>query len=177
MLGNGTTDALLSWAANSRHLAFAYNSDSSQMGLYLLDTRAAGGNLLADSRRLVHAPAPGINATPWYQIRLTTGGRTVIGVLAAPNDRNPRGAAQKLEEFSARTGRLLGVLNYLPMSNDSDVEQVLWASPSGHALLVANTKPYQGRRRALFLLGHAGLLTGHQFTPLPWRTDTLAAAW
>jgi hypothetical protein len=177
MLGNGTTDALLSWAADSRHLAFAYNSDGSQMGVYLLDTRAAGGNLLADSRRLVHAPAPGTNATPWYQIRLTDGGRTVIGVLAAPNHHNPKGAAQKLEEFSARTGRLLRVLNYLPVWNYTDVEQVLWASPSGHTLLIANTKPYQGRRRAFFLLGQAGLLTGHHFTPLPWYTNTLAAAW
>jgi hypothetical protein len=54
---------------------------------------------------------------------------------------------------------------------------VLWASPSGHTLVVANTKPYQGSRRAFFLLGHAGLLTGHHFRPLPWYTNTLAAAW
>jgi hypothetical protein len=175
-LGGATTDALLSWAADSRHLAFAYNSDTASMGAYLLDTRAPGSNLLA-SRRLVHAPAPGTNATPWYQVRLTADGRTVIAVLAAPNRRNPKGGGQKLEEFSARTGRLLRVLNYLPVWNYSDVEQVLWASPSGHTLLVANTRPYLGKRRAFFLLGHAGLLTGHRFTPLPWFTDTLAAAW
>ena len=176
-LGNATTDALLSWAADSRHLAFAYNSDTSSMGAYLLDTRAPGSNLLAGSRRLVHAPVPGTNATPWYQVRLTADGRTVIAVLAAPNRRNPNGAAQKLQEFSARTGRLLRVLNYLPVWNYTDVEQVLWASPSGHTLLVANTKPYPGKRRASFLLGHAGLFTGHRFTPLPWFTNTLAAAW
>jgi hypothetical protein len=169
-LDNATTDALLSWAADSRHLAFAYNSDTSSMGAYLLDTRAPGS-------RLVHAPVPGTNATPWYQIRLTADGRTVIAVLAAPNRRNPNGAAQKLKEFSARTGRLLRVLNYLPVWNYTDVEQVLWASPSGHTLLVANTKPYPGKRRASFLLGHTGLLTGHRFTPLPWFTNTLAAAW
>ena len=63
------------------------------------------------------------------------------------------------------------------MWNYTDDEQVLWASPTGHTLLVANTKPYPGRRRAFFLLGHAGLLTGHRFTPLPWFTGTLAAAW
>jgi hypothetical protein len=177
LLGNGTTDALLSWVADSRHLAFAYNSDGSLLGAYLLDTRAAGSNLLSESRRLVHAPAPGTNATPWYQIRITADGRTVIAVLAAPNPRNPNGAAQKLEEFSARTGRLLHVLNFLPVWNSTDIEQVLWESPSGHTLLVANTKPYPGPRRAFFLLGHAGLLTGRHFTPLPWFTDTLAAAW
>lgn len=176
-LGSATTDALLSWSADGRKLAFAYNSDSTVMGAYLLDTTAPGSNLLASSRRLVHAPKPGINATPWYQVRLTPDGRTVIAVLAAPNRRDPNGAAQKLEEFSARTGRLLRVLNYLPVHNYTDVEQVLWTSPSGHALLVANTKPYPGKRRAFFLLGHVALLTGHHFTPLPWFTDTLAAAW
>src|SRR5215831_12480850 len=176
-LGSATTDALLSWSADGRKLAFAYNSDSTGMGAYLLDTTAPGSNLLASSRRLVHAPKPGINATPWYQVRLTPDGRTVIAVLAARGRRDPNGAAQKLEEFSARTGRLLRVLNYLPVHNYTDVEQVLWTSPSGHALLVANTKPYPGKRRAFFLLGHVALLTGHHFTPLPWFTDTLAAAW
>jgi len=176
-LGSATTDALLSWSADGRKLAFAYNSDSTVMGAYLLDTTAPGSNLLASSRRLVHAPKPGINATPWYQVRLTPDGRMVIAVLAAPNRRDPNGAAQKLEEFSARTGRLLRVLNYLPVHNYTDVEQVLWTSPSGHALLVANTKPYPGKRRAFFLLGHVALLTVHHFTPLPWFTDTLAAAW
>jgi hypothetical protein len=101
----------------------------------------------------------------------------LIAVLAAPNRRNPNGAAQKLEEFSARTGRLLRVLNYLPVWNYSGVEQVLWASPSGHTLLVANTRPYPAKRQAPFLLGPAGLLTGQRFTPLPWFTDTPAAAW
>lgn len=176
-LGSATTDALLSWSADGRKLAFAYNSDSNVMGAYLLDTTAPGGNLLASSRRLVHAPKPGTNATPWYQVRLTPDGRTVVAVLAAPNHRDPNGAAQKLEEFSARTGRLLRVLNYLPVWNYTDTEQVLWTSPSGHALLVANTQPYHGKRRAFFLLGHVGLLTGQHFTPLPWFTDTLAAAW
>lgn len=176
-LGGATTDALLSWSANGRKLAFAYNSDSNVMGAYLLDTTAPGSNLLASSRRLVHAPKPGTSATPWWQVRLTPDGRTVIAVLAARNHRDPHGAAQKLEEFSARTGRLLRVLNYLPVANGSDIEQVLWNSPSGHTLLVANTKPYPGKQRAFFLLGHASLLTGQHFTPLPWVTDTLAAAW
>jgi hypothetical protein len=74
-------------------------------------------------------------------------------------------------------GRLLRVLNYLPVRNNADLEQVLWASPSGHMLLVANTKPYPWKRRAFFLLGRAGLLIGHRFTSRPWFTDTLAEAW
>ena len=57
-LGNATTDALLSWAADSRHLAFAYNSDTSSMGAYLLDTRAPGSNLLVGSRRPHHGAPP-----------------------------------------------------------------------------------------------------------------------
>ena len=44
-------------------------------------------------------------------------------------------------------------------------------------VLVGTMKNYPGKRRAFFLLGHVGLLTGHHFTPLPWFTDTLAAAW
>lgn len=175
-LGTATTDALFSWSADSRKLAFAFSSDTNDMGAYLLDPRLPGSNLLKNSRLLVHAPKPGTNATPWYQVRLTSDGRTVIAVLAARAPK-PNDAAQKLQEFSARTGKLLRVVNYLPVYNFTNAEQVLWQSPSGHTLLIANTKPYSGKRRSFFLLGHVGLLTGHQFTPLPWFTDTLAAAW
>jgi hypothetical protein len=75
-------------------------------------------------------------------------------------------------------GNLLRVINRMPVWNWVDFEQVLWASPSGHTLLVSDTKPYHGGRRAFFLLNDAGLLTGHHFTPLPhWSLDTMAAAW
>jgi hypothetical protein len=181
LLGGTSTDAMLSWAADGRHLATACNADPQRwIGVWLLDTAAPGGNLVKDSRLLVPGPVIAPNGQPpWDTVRLTADGSTVVGVLEVhdPHRSAILGPLQELAEFSARTGKLLRVLNRMPVWNWVDFEQVLWTSPSGHSLLVSDTKPYSGRRRAFFLLNDAGVLTGGHFTPLPgWSLDTMAVA-
>jgi hypothetical protein len=179
LLGGANTGAKLSWAADGWRLAIA--CDAHPLGVWLLDTTAPGSNLVRDSQRLVRGPALGPNGQmPWDGVLLTTDARTVVGVLEVHDPHRPVALSpiQELTQFSARTGKLLRVLNRMPVWNFVDFEQVLWASPSGHSLLVSDTVPYQGRRRAFFLLNDAGVLTGHHFTPLPrWSLDTMAAAW
>jgi hypothetical protein len=178
-IGGATTDAMLSWAADGQRLATVCSSRP--VGAWLLATTAPGGNLVKDSQPLVPGPALGrFGVPPWHRVLLTGDARTVVGVLQVPDPHRPVALSpiQELAEFSASTGKLLRVLNRMPVWNFVDFEQVLWASPSGHSLLVSDTVPYRGGRRAFFLLNDAGVLTGHRFTPLPhWSLDTLAAAW
>jgi hypothetical protein len=181
LLGGANTDAMLSWAADGQHLATACGSEPQRwIGVWLLDTTAHGGNLIKDSQRLVPGPVYGPNAQPpWSGVRLTGDGRTVVGVVEVPVPHRPAtlGPIQELAEFSAQTGKLLRILNRMPVWNYVDFEQVLWTSPSGDSLLVSDTRPYHGRRRAFFLLNGAGVLTGGHFTPLRgWSLDTMAAA-
>jgi hypothetical protein len=180
LLGGANTDAMLSWAADGLHLATACGADPQRLiGVWLLDT-AHGGNLIKYSERLVPGPVYAPNAQPpWDGVRLTGDGRTVVGVLEVPVPHRPAtlGPIQELAEFSAQTGKLLRILNRMPVRNYVDFEQVLWASSSGNSLLVSDTRPYHGRRRAFFLLNDAGVLTGGHFTPLRgWSLDTMAVA-
>ena len=182
LLGGANTDAMLSWAADNRNLAFACNSPPSPVGVWLLNTTGPGGtNLIKGTPNLVPGPRVKANGQPpWQRVLLTGDGRTVVGVLEVHDPHRPVADSplQELAEFSTHTGKLVRVINRMPVWNWVDFEQVLWASPSGHTLLVSDTKPYHGRRRAFFLLNDAGLLTGHHFTPLPnWSLDTMAAAW
>jgi hypothetical protein len=181
LIGGANTGAVLSWAADNRRLAFACNAPWRPVGVWLLDTTAPGNNLLRDSQRLVHGPKIKANGQPpWDGVLLTTDGRMVVGVLEVHDPHRPVADSpqQELAEFSTRTGKLLRVVNRIPVWNFADFEQVLWASPSGHALLVSDAKPYHGKRRAFFLLNDAGVLTGQHFTPLRhWSLNTMAAAW
>jgi hypothetical protein len=170
-LGDTTTDAKLSWTTDGRRLATVCLPD-----VRLLNTTAPGRNPVKDSQLLVRGPVVG----RFLQVLLTRDARTVVGVLVVSHPLPPAANSpiQELAEFSARTGKLLRVLNRLPVLDFAGFERVLWASPSGHSLLVGNTVPYRSRHRDFFLLNDAGVLTGHQFTPLRhWSIDTLAAAW
>jgi hypothetical protein len=184
LMGTANSGVMLSWAADGRHLAIPCNGGSSRLrmvAVLLLDTEARGGNLLNDSQRLVTGPMYGPSAQPpWDQVLLTHDGRTVVGVLEVPRGRRPieLSPMQELVQYSAHTGTLVRVLNHMPVWNDADFEQVLWASPTGHSLLVSDTVPYPGHRRASFLLNNPGVLTGGHLTPLRhWYLDTMAAAW
>jgi hypothetical protein len=153
-------------------LAWACNGGLT--GIYLLDTTAPGRNQIPNSRLAVRGVGDLVNNQILQQVLLTADGRTVVALTVLSYTRHGL-PTLKLAEFSASTGKLLRVLNHLPVSN---FKQVMWSSPSGQALLVSNTTPYQGRRSAFLLLNDAGVLTGQHFAPLPhWSLDTLAAAW
>jgi hypothetical protein len=165
--GPGTTGEPLSWARDERTLAFV----SAGTQVRLLDT-AAAGSLPASSRLVVSAP-PGDLAPYWEQVMITPDGQTIIAVIQEDTEGNT--VRQELVTFSARTGKLLHVLNQIPTYGDNP-EQVLWASPSGQALIVSGTQP--GATVAYPNLGAtADVLSQGRFAPIPWSNRTFAAAW
>jgi len=172
--GPGTTGEPLSWAQDERTLAFV----SAGTQVRLLDTAAAGSSLLASSRLVVSAPGSGLSPY-WQQALITSDGQTIIAVIEiATEGKNGHGSSvrQELVTFSARTGKLLRVLNRIPVYGNYEYEQVLWASPSGQVLIVSGTQP--GATVGSVGTGAtAGILHDGRFTPIPWSDRTFAAAW
>jgi hypothetical protein len=170
--GPGTTGEPLSWAQDERTVAFV----SAGTQVRLLNTAAAGDSLLASSRPVVSAPGL---APYWQQVMITPDGQTIIAVIqdnAGRQTRHGYTARQELVTFSARTGKLLHVLNRIPVYGNYDYEQVLWASPSGQVLIVSGTQP--GATAGYPNLGAtAGVLSQGRVAPIPWTNRTFAAAW
>jgi hypothetical protein len=173
-LGGSATNAMIAWGS-SQTLAWVYYggppvAGSTGAGVRFLDTRAPGTNLLTNGRLAVPTPKsipdPGAY---WRQALPIAGGRAVLAVLEVSSR---HGIFGNLVEFSARTGRAVRVLNHIRF--DGNYEQVLWASPSGHKLVVTGTQRGKGQGR---YLSGAGVLTGDRFTPIPWANATSAAAW
>ena len=72
------------------------------------------------------------------------------------------------------TGEQLGTLNHIPVH--CGYQQILWASPSAHLLIVSGTQP--GPTIGPFNLGHsAAIQSDGRITPIPWSNRTFAAAW
>lgn len=173
-LGAGATDEMLAWGG-THTLAWIYyggppaGGAASGAGIRLLDTRARGSNLLTDSRLVV--PQPKDIADPgsyWRQALPTVAGRAIFAVLELTGR---SGLRQELAEYSARTGRLLLVLNHVRIHGN--YEQVLWASLSGHSLVVSGV----GRSPGSGYPAGVGVLTGGHFKPIPWPGQNFAAAW
>ena len=98
----------------------------------------------------------------------------VIEIVTEGTNGHISSVRQELATFSARTGKLLHVLNRIPVYDN--YEQVLWASPSGQVLIVSGTQP--GATVGAFNTGAtAGVLRQGRFTPIPWSNRTFAAAW
>jgi hypothetical protein len=169
-LGTEATNAMLAWQ-NDRTLAFVCYGEPTRggtmtgAGIRFLDTRAPGTNLIADSRLVVPR-----QKYSWRQALPTADGRAVLAVLQVDKG----GIHQELAEFSASTGRVVRVLNYIAFHGN--FAQVFWASPSGHSVLVTGTRPV-GASPASAYLTSPGILTGGRFTPIPWPGQNFGAAW
>jgi hypothetical protein len=175
-LGAGATNAMLTWASDHVVAFVSFRAPTlagtmTGRGVRFLDTRAAGTNLLVDSRLVV--PQPRYTAGPapyWRQALPTADGRGVLAVVELTRGR----LSQKLVEFSASTGQVIDVLNHIPVHRN--FEQVLWASPSGRSVLVSGTQPAGGSPGSAYL-SSPGILTGGHFTPIPWPGQNFGAAW
>jgi len=164
----------MSFARNGM-LAFnqpAIDDNAIGSGLWLLNTNAPGGSLLAHSRLVVYAqPEVGVSpgsapvAGRWNWAGdgiLTPDGKTVV----APVLKHPGGRGAALGEFSASTGKLVRVLwqhsvrdtVYFVPDN-----AVAWTNPSGSVLIVASPAAL-GKKAARSVYG---VLRGHRFTPIP----------
>jgi hypothetical protein len=179
-LGTGATNAMLAWQSD-RILAFVCYGAPTRAGLdtgrgvRFLDTRALGTNLLADSRLV--QPQRAIGTASWRQALPTTDGRRLIDVLQVQGTRAYPQLSLQLAVCSARTGRILRVLNRVRADGPGAHQQVLWASPSGRTLVVIGTRPVRNPPPAPFFMAGARVLSSGHSRPIPWSNRTVAAAW
>jgi hypothetical protein len=176
----GAADAMLSWQGDHT-LAFVWDGlvrgagpehGRKMDGVRLLDTRALGSELLADSRLVQPRSAIGPDAF-WRQILPTADGRTLITVL----EDQGKHIGQELTETVLRTGAVR-ILNQLSIHDlQGDYETVLWASSSGRVLIVSGTRHVRNPPAGSFFLTGPRVLTPGHSTPIPWPGQNFGAAW
>ena len=155
------TDAL-SWAADSQHVAFTWNNT-----VRLLDTRAAGSDLLTDSTTVATWTGGVTGLNQWRGAIITPDGRTVLGIenLGGLNLRGP--IREHLVSWSTATGKQIAVLNNLNARNLGDYEQILYTNDDGSVLVLTYQRP--GAKAAIVHDGRS--------TPIPWSPYIGVAAW
>jgi hypothetical protein len=125
-------------------------------GTYLLDTSAAGHQLVADSRRVTGAQDEFQGASP-------DGTR----LLVAHNE--DRGRHAVLNEISVRTGKVVRTFGECLFACDGGAEPVLWSDPSADRLIVGeslNLKASGPQVDTIGILKPDGRKAGGAFTRL-----------
>jgi hypothetical protein len=155
------TDAL-SWTADGQHVAFTWENT-----VRLLDTRAAGSDLLTDSKKVATWIGGVTGLNQWRGAIITPDGRTVLGIenLGGLNLRGP--IREHLVSWSTATGRQTAVLNNLNARNLDDYEQILYTNDDGSVLVLTYQRP--GAKAAIVHDGRS--------TPIPWSPHIGVAAW
>jgi hypothetical protein len=157
----GANPDALSWTADSRHVAFTWNNT-----VRVLDTRAAGSDLLTDSKTVATWTGGVRGPNQWRGAIITPDGRTVLGIeqlgmnLKGPN-------REHLVSWSAATGQQIAVLNNLNARKLGDYEQILYTSADGRILVLTYQRP--GAKAAIVYDGRS--------TPIPWSPHIGVAAW
>jgi len=159
--GEVETDAL-SWTADSQHVAFIWGNT-----VRLLDTRAAGSELLTDSRTVATWTGGFTGLNQWRGAIITPDGRTVLGIEAlSPIGRNAQ-VREHLVSWSTATGRQTAVLNNLNALKRSDFEQILYTDADGSVLVLTYLQPGT----------NATIVHDGRDTPIPWSRYISVAAW
>jgi hypothetical protein len=159
--GGVNVDAL-SLTADGQHVAFVWENT-----VRLLDTRAPGSNLLADSKT-VAVWTNGQNAyAMWRGAIITPDGRTVLGIEEIAGQGPDAPLREHLVTFSASTTKQTAILNNLNVLALSNYEEILYTNATGSMLLVTDTRPGQ----------NATILQGGRTTPIPWSPYIGIAAW
>jgi hypothetical protein len=160
----------LQWEADNRTLMFEVTTRTrtgSPGQLYLLDTAAPGGSLLASSTRI---PVPSADLG-WQHnnvrhriigMPLITGDGTKLVAPFYHQQAPPRVFGFTITEFSVRTGKPIRVLYQRRTGTEAASTGVWWVNTSGTATIVT--------RGAVF-----GVQTPATFTPLPRSTQRLFA--
>jgi hypothetical protein len=158
VLGNA-----MSWSATGL-LAITWIPRATQ-GVYLLNTRAAGGSLAADARLVIPArPKGDVFEVNWTAVLSGDGQRLVVPVAQFPRLRGRHvvfpAIGAEFQEFSAATGQLIRAL--LPV-HPPDIGSVIWSNWSASTLVVETmiTKPKSTLRWTV------GVLRGNRFTAIP----------
>jgi hypothetical protein len=162
MVWFGVNPDAVSWTADSQHVAFIWDNT-----VRLLDTRAAGSDILTNSKR-VATWTGGVRAlNQWRGAIITPDGRTVLGIeqLAGNNLKGP--IREHLVSWSAATGQQIAVLNNLDARKLGDYEQILYTNDDGSVLVLTYQRP--GAKAAIVHDGRS--------TPIPWSPHIGVAAW
>ena len=155
------TDAV-SWTADSQHVSFIWGNT-----VRLLDTRAAGSDILTDSKTVATWTGGVTGLNQWRGAIITPDGRTVLGIeqLAGMNLKGP--IREHLVSWSTATGQQIAVLNNLNARKLGDYEQILYTNDDGSVLVLTYQRP--GAKAAIVHDGRS--------TPIPWSPYIGAAAW
>ena len=158
----GANPDALSWTADSQHVAFTWENT-----VRLLDTRAAGSDILTDSTTVATWTGGVTGLNQWRGAIITPDGRTVLGIeqLGGMNLKGP--IREHLVSWSAATGQQIAVLNNLNARKLGDYEQILFTSDDGSVLVLTYQRP--GAKAAIVHDGRS--------TPIPWSPYIGVAAW
>lgn len=131
----------------------ALTASGSRLAIRVLDTSAAGSDLLGASRKLVGAsPHAGLfHQLAAGQITATT--RYVFALVSRPLAGGGPGNQVGIAAFSASTGAPSGVVNQFPQTGMGSYCGVLWTDRSGQRLVTSCG-------------ASAGLTSGHRFTEI-----------
>ena len=155
------TDAL-SWTADSQHVAFIWGNT-----VRLLDTRAAGSDLLTDSKTVATWTGGVTGLNQWRGAIITPDGRTVLGIEALSRTRRNAPVREHLVSWSTATGRQTAVLNNLNARERSDFEQILYTNADGSVLVLTYLQPGT----------NATIVHDGRGTSIPWSRYIAVAAW
>ena len=163
-LGGVNADAL-SWTADGQHIAFvASRLSPKDGGIRLLDISRPGTDMLANSERVAQWPSGYDEAagSGWRGALITPDGKTVLAVEELVT-REP-GVRERLVKFSAATGNQTATVNDLGVT--ANYEQILHTDATGDVLILSYAHG-----------DGAEILSGGRYTPIPWTSSTVAAAW
>jgi hypothetical protein len=155
------TDAL-SWTADSQHVAFVWDNT-----IRLLDTRAAGSDILADSTTVATWTGGVTGLNQWRGAIITPDGRTVLGIEELSRIGLNAPVREHLVSWSAATGRQTAVLNNLNALKLNDFEQILYTSDDGSVLVLTYLQPGT----------NATIMHDGRDTSIPWSRYIAVAAW
>ena len=161
------TSGGLQWEADNRTLMFQVTTRTPNgwpAQLYLLDTAAPGGSLLASSTRI---PIPGTYLGLQHNRKryivgmpfITGDGRKLVASFyhqKAP----PKVFGFSITEFSVRTGKLMRVLYQKRSGTEAASTAVYWVNTHGTAMITVRGPAF-------------GVQTPTTFTPLPPSTQRL----
>jgi hypothetical protein len=159
--GEVETDAL-SWTTDSQHIAFIWGNT-----VRLLDTRAAGSDILTDSKTVATWTGGVTGLNQWRGAIITPDGRTVLGIEALSRiGRNPP-VREHLVSWSTATGQQTAVLNNLNVLKRSEFEQILYTNADGSVLVLTYLQPGT----------NATIVHDGRDTSIPWSRYIAVAAW
>jgi hypothetical protein len=161
MLWFGVNTDAVSWTADSQHVAFIWGNT-----VRLLDIRAAGSDILADSKTVATwTGVTGLNQ--WHGAIITPDGRTVLGIETLSRIGRNAPVREYLVSWSTATGHQTAVLNNLNALKLNNVEQILYTSDDGSVLVLTYLRPGT----------NATIVHDGRSTPIPWSPHIAVAAW